>query len=42
MEEFPEIDRAGWFSWAVAREKLHHGQVGFLYELERLLDEEPR
>jgi predicted NUDIX family NTP pyrophosphohydrolase len=40
MRKFPEIDRAGWFSLAVAREKIHHGQVSFLDQLEHLLGEE--
>ncbi len=30
---FPEIDRAAWVSVAVARQKLHKGQVGFLDRL---------
>lgn len=33
--EFPEVDRAGWFSVAEARTKLLPGQVGFLEELAR-------
>jgi predicted NUDIX family NTP pyrophosphohydrolase len=35
MQEFPEIDRAGWFSIEVARTKLVKGQVGFLDRLPR-------
>jgi predicted NUDIX family NTP pyrophosphohydrolase len=35
--EFPEIDRAGWFSLEEAKEKISSGQVGFLEELERIL-----
>lgn len=35
--EFPEADRAGWFSMALAREKLLRGQVGFLEALEAAL-----
>jgi len=34
--EFPEIDRAGWFSIAEARKKLLPGQLGFLEELGRV------
>lgn len=34
---FPEVDRAGWFDTAQARDKLTPGQVPFLDELERLL-----
>jgi predicted NUDIX family NTP pyrophosphohydrolase len=35
MQEFPEIDRAGWFGIEDAREKLVKGQVPFL---DRLLE----
>jgi predicted NUDIX family NTP pyrophosphohydrolase len=35
--EFPEIDRAEWFSLATAREKLVKGQVALLERLERAL-----
>jgi predicted NUDIX family NTP pyrophosphohydrolase len=35
--EFPEVDRAAWFSLRAARKKLIKGQVGFLEELERRL-----
>lgn len=31
--EFPEVDRAGWFSADAARKKLLKGQRGFIYEL---------
>ena len=37
MKEFPEVDRAAWFSLAEALEKIHPGQAGFLEELARLL-----
>ncbi len=37
MQEFPEVDRAGWFSIVEARRKLLKGQVAFLDQLERLL-----
>jgi predicted NUDIX family NTP pyrophosphohydrolase len=30
VQEFPEVDRAGWFSFETAREKLHSGQRVFL------------
>lgn len=37
QQEFPEIDKAGWFSPEIAKEKLHKGQVeiiiGFLRKL---------
>jgi predicted NUDIX family NTP pyrophosphohydrolase len=31
--EFPEVDRAGWFDLAAARQKLLPGQRGFLDQL---------
>ena len=34
--EFPEVDRAGWFSIDEARNKLLPGQLGFLEELRRV------
>jgi predicted NUDIX family NTP pyrophosphohydrolase len=37
MQTFPEIDRAGWFPIAVAREKIHKGQVALLDALEAML-----
>jgi len=36
-QEFPEVDRAEWLTLAVARDKIHKGQVPLLEELERLL-----
>ncbi|MHB8844465.1 MAG: NUDIX domain-containing protein [Nitrospirota bacterium] len=36
-QEFPEVDRAGWFGAAEAREKLNPAQAGFLDELERVV-----
>ena len=36
QQEFPEVDRAAWFTLAAAREKIIKGQAGFLEELERL------
>jgi predicted NUDIX family NTP pyrophosphohydrolase len=36
QQEFPEVDRAGWFTLTAAREKIIKGQVGFLDELEQL------
>jgi predicted NUDIX family NTP pyrophosphohydrolase len=32
-QEFPEIDRAGWFSLEEARARILKGQVGFLDRL---------
>jgi predicted NUDIX family NTP pyrophosphohydrolase len=34
-QEFPEVDRAAWFSLEVARSKVTKGQVRFLEELEQ-------
>jgi len=33
--EFPEVDRAAWFTPAEARAKILRGQVGFVDALER-------
>ena len=33
IREFPEIDRASWFTLAEARSKIHKGQVAVLDEL---------
>ena len=35
--EFPEIDRAGWFSIAEAKQKILPGQQGFLDELREVI-----
>jgi predicted NUDIX family NTP pyrophosphohydrolase len=37
-QEFPEVDRAGWFGLEEARRKLLRGQVGFLDRLTEQLD----
>jgi predicted NUDIX family NTP pyrophosphohydrolase len=37
MQEFPEVDRAAWFALALARQKIHKGQVSLLDALERVL-----
>lgn len=37
QQEFPEVDKGGWFTIPVAKEKLLAGQHGFLEELELLL-----
>jgi predicted NUDIX family NTP pyrophosphohydrolase len=37
MREFPEIDRAGWFSIAEARRKMLKGQTPLLDQLERVV-----
>jgi predicted NUDIX family NTP pyrophosphohydrolase len=33
LKEFPEIDKAGWFTLEVAREKINPGQAAFLERL---------
>ncbi|MGH8799017.1 MAG: NUDIX domain-containing protein [Casimicrobiaceae bacterium] len=37
MQQFPEVDRAGWFELATARQKLVVGQRGFLDQLQHRL-----
>jgi predicted NUDIX family NTP pyrophosphohydrolase len=37
QQEFPEVDRAGWFSMLAAKEKIVKGQSGFLDELIQIL-----
>jgi len=37
FQDFPEVDRAGWFDLATARLKISKGQIGLLDQLERLL-----
>src|SRR5512135_1174032 len=39
QQEFPEVDRAAWFPLDVAKEKINYGQVGFLEELEEILNQ---
>jgi predicted NUDIX family NTP pyrophosphohydrolase len=39
-QEFPEVDRAGWFMMDVAQEKILRGQLGFLEELRGIVDKE--
>jgi predicted NUDIX family NTP pyrophosphohydrolase len=38
IRTFPEVDRAGWFDLATAREKIITGQRDLLDQLERMLD----
>ena len=38
-QEFPEIDRAGWFDLATARRKLTAGQLGLVDQLQLLADQ---
>ena len=35
--EFPEIDRAGWFTLEAAKRKILPGQAGFLDQLQRIV-----
>lgn len=37
LREFPEVDKAAWFSLDAARTKLHAGQVPLIAQLEELL-----
>lgn len=39
-KEFPEVDRAGWFTLGSAREKILKGQIGFLEELQQIIASE--
>jgi predicted NUDIX family NTP pyrophosphohydrolase len=39
-QEFPEVDRAEWFTMDVAKEKILKGQVGLLEELRQILEKE--
>jgi predicted NUDIX family NTP pyrophosphohydrolase len=39
-QEFPEADRAEWFTMAVAKEKILKGQVRFLEELRQILEKD--
>ncbi len=41
MQEFPEVDRAAWFSLADARRHIIAGQAGFIDELAELLGSLP-
>lgn len=37
QQEFPEVDRAAWFSLEEAKQKINQGQLGFLEELQQIL-----
>jgi predicted NUDIX family NTP pyrophosphohydrolase len=41
MQEFPEVDRAGWFSFEVAAEKLNPAQAELLVRLAALISRGP-
>lgn len=38
-KSFPEIDKAEWFSFKDAKEKIIYGQTGFIDQLEKMLSE---
>lgn len=40
-QRFPEVDKAGWFSPYLARQKLNPGQIPLIDELEKILDSGP-
>lgn len=37
VTEYPEVDRADWFTLEIARNKIHKGQTEFLDRLEKLI-----
>ena len=37
-QEFPEVDRAAWFTIDAAKEKIIKGQVDFIDELQRRIE----
>ena len=37
MQEFPEVDRAGWFTIETANQKILNGQAAFLEQLQEIL-----
>ncbi len=37
-QEFPEVDRAAWFTLEAARNKINKGQLGFLDQLQGIAD----
>ena len=39
-QEFPEVDRAEWFTMDAAKKKILKGQVGFLEELRQILEKD--
>ncbi len=41
QQEFPEVDRGGWFSILAAKEKIIKGQEGFIDELDQILRKTP-
>ena len=41
QQEFPEVDRAAWFTIEAAEEMVASGQKGFIDELQRVVGESP-
>ena len=41
QQEFPEVDRAAWFTIEAAEEKVASGQKDFIDELQRVIGESP-
>jgi len=39
MQRYPEVDRAEWFDFATARQKINKGQLPLIDALERMLAE---
>src|SRR5687768_10823167 len=37
LKSFPEVDKAGWFDFAKAEEKINSGQIPLLRELEKII-----
>lgn len=37
MQQFPEVDKAEWFTLAVAKQKIHPAQLPLLIQLEQIL-----
>jgi predicted NUDIX family NTP pyrophosphohydrolase len=40
-QEFPEVDRAEWFTMEAAKEKILRGQMGLLEELRKMIENDP-
>ncbi|AYK13890.1 MAG: NUDIX domain-containing protein [Methanosarcina flavescens] len=42
IQEFPEVDKAGWFDIELARKKIRKGQIGFIDRLMSAIDYSPK
>ena len=42
IQEFPEVDKAGWFDIELARKKIRKGQIGFIDRLMNAIDYSPK